>query len=69
MQASEHCVRNTMNIGDMPSTLGIYKPIIVVCEFRDVSYEDFQDSFPQRNIDFHINLVLSAQPISKTPIK
>jgi len=46
-----------MNIGDMPSTLGIYIPIIAVCEFRDVSSEDFQDYFIPRNIVFQINPV------------
>ena len=52
MQASEHCVRNAMNIGDMPSTLGICIPIIVVCEVRDVSYEDFKDYLSPETLFF-----------------
>jgi len=34
-------VSNTLNISDMPTTLGIYKPIITACEFKDVLSEDF----------------------------
>ena len=61
-------VSNALNISDMSTILGIYISIITICEFRDVSYEDFQDCFPLRNIDFHIDLTLDAQPIFKTPI-
>ena len=39
-----------LNIGDMPTTLGIY--ISIISEFRDVSSENFQDYFSLRNIDF-----------------
>jgi len=59
---------NVLTIGDMPTTLGIYISIISLCEFRDVLSEDFQDYFPLRNIDFQINLVLSAQSICTAPI-
>ena len=61
-------VSNALNISDMPTTLGIYISIITVCEFRDVSFEDFQDYFSPTNIDFHINIVLGAQSIFKAPI-
>jgi len=40
MQVS-YRVSNALNISDMPTTLGIYIFIILVCEFRDVSSEDF----------------------------
>jgi len=53
-------VSNALNISDTPITLGIYISIIIVCEFRDIPYEDYQDcSFP-RNIDFHIDLTLDC---------
>jgi len=61
-------VSDALNISDMPTTLGIYISIIIVCEFRDVSFEDFQDCSPLRNIDFHINLVIAAQSIFRAPI-
>jgi len=63
-----YCVNNALNINDMPTILGIYLSIITICEFRDVSSEDFHDCFPLRNIDFHINLVLGAQSIFGDPI-
>jgi len=34
-------VSNALDISDMPTTLGMYISIIIVCEFRDVSSEDF----------------------------
>jgi len=66
-QGSYH-VSNALNITDMPTTLNIYISIITICEFRDVSYEDFQDCFSLRNIDFQINLILGAQFIFRAPI-
>jgi len=34
-------VSNVLNISDMPTILGINISVITVCEFRDVSSEDF----------------------------
>ena len=59
-------VSNALNINDMVTTLSIYISVTAVCEF--FSYEDFQDNFSLRNIDFHINLVLGAQSIFRAPI-
>ena len=42
-------VSNALNISDMPTTLGIYISIIIVSEFRNVSYEDFQDCSPKKH--------------------
>ena len=63
-----YCVSNALNISDMRTTLSIYISIITVCEFRDVSSEDFQDSFFLRSINFHINVVLGAQSTFRAPI-
>ena len=41
--------------------------IPVVCEFDDVFPEELPGLPPQREIDFRIELILSTQPISKTP--
>jgi len=48
-----------MKIEDMP----------VVCEFPDVSPDKFLWLPPQREIDFEIELILGAQPISKAPYR
>jgi len=61
-------VSNALNISNMPNTLDIYISIITVCEFSDVLFEDFQDYFPLKNIDFQMNLVLGAQSIFRAPI-
>jgi len=61
-------VSNVLNISDMSTTLGISISIFTVGEFRDISFEDFQDCFPPRNTDFQSNLVQGTQSIFKTPI-
>ena len=48
VQASEHCVRNALNIGEMSSKLDIFISIFTVGGFRYVSSKDFSDCFPPK---------------------
>ena len=68
VQASELSVSNVLNISDLSTTLSISISIFTVGGFRCVSFENFHDYFPPRNIDFQINLVQGAQSIFNTPI-
>jgi len=43
----------------------IIEDLLVVCEFKDVFSEELLGLAPQREIDFEIELIPSAQPISK----
>jgi len=43
--------------------------IPVVCEFEDVFPEELPGLPPQREIDFGIELILGAQPVSKAPYR
>jgi len=43
--------------------------IPVVCEFPDVFPEELPGLPPQREINFEIELILGAQPISKAPYR
>ena len=43
--------------------------IPVVCEFEDVFPKKLPRLPPQRDIDFGIELILDAQPISKAPYR
>jgi len=52
----------------MSTTFGISISMFTIGGFRDVLSEDSQDCFSPRNINFHIDLTLYAQPIFKTPI-
>ena len=48
-----------MKVGNIP----------VVCEFPDVFLEELPGLPPQREIDFKIELIPGAQPISKVPYR
>ena len=67
-QQVNYRVSNALNISDMPTTPGIHISVITDYEFRDVSFEDFQDCFSPKNIDFQINLALGARSIFRAPI-
>jgi len=60
-----------LGIGVMPLTFRKRKKkledISIVCEFRDVFPKELPGQPPQIEMDFEINLVPSAQHISKTP--
>jgi len=56
-------VNNALNISYMPTTLIIYVSIITVCEFRDVSSEDFQDCFsPSSRCPIHFQSPYHIRP-------
>ncbi|GKB41388.1 putative reverse transcriptase domain-containing protein [Tanacetum coccineum] len=43
--------------------------ISVVCEFEDVFPEDLSRLPPQRQVEFHIDLVLGVTPVAKSPYR